>query len=277
MMIRSAGSPRRPRRVGSWMATVLATSLTCCLAVAPAAASGHADQISPWADALAARSHDFSLLPDDAVKSGRDWVGLGRDTAFLIGYQVAMAGIIYVLPESISGWSDREKDRGVDNWVRNVGKPEFDKDGWAINYIAHPYFGAAYYIRARERGFDELSSFAYSALASALYEFGVESFFEKPSIQDLIATPIGGALLGFFVFEPIRDRIKAKPVLAWYDHLGLFMTDPFGGLNGVFERLFGIKSETQVNLKLPRVMPSAEQTGGPGNRSMGIEFTVRWE
>ena len=161
--------------------------------------------------------------------------------------------------------------------MRNVGKPEFDKDSWAINYIAPPYFGAAYYIRARERGFDELSSFAYSALGSALYEFGVESFFEKPSIQDLIATPIGGALLGAFVFEPIRDRIKAKPVLAWYDHLGLFMTNPFGGLNGVFERLFGIKSETHVNLKLPRVTPSPEQTGGPANRSMGLEFTVRWE
>ena len=277
MMIRSSGSPRRPRRVGSWMAAVLATSLTCCLAVAPAAGGGHVDQMSPWSDALASRSHDFSLLADDAAPSGRDWVGLGRDTAFLIGYQVAMAGIIYVLPESISGWSDDEKDRGVDNWVRNVGKPVFDNDGWAINYIAHPYFGATYYIRARERGFDELSSFAYSALASALYEFGVESFFEKPSIQDLIATPIGGALLGAFVFEPIRNRIKAKPVLAWYDHLGLFMTDPFGGLNGVFERLFGIKSETQVNLKLPRVTPSSEQTGVPGNRSMGIEFTVRWE
>ena len=55
------------------------------------------------------------------------------------------------------------------------------------------------------------------------------------------------------------------------------MTDPFGGLNGVFERLFGIKSETQVNLKLPRVTPSSEQTDGPRNRSMGIEFTVRWE
>jgi hypothetical protein len=258
------------------MAAVLA-SLACCLAVVSASASGHADQISPWADALAARSYDFSLLPEDAVKSGPDWVGLGRDTAFVIGYQVAITGVIWVLPEDISKWSDREKRRGFDNWVDNVTRPELDKDSWGINYIAHPYFGAAYYIRARERGFDELSSFAYSALVSTLYEFGVEAIFEKPSIQDLIVTPIGGALLGAFVFEPIRNRIKAKPVLAWYDHVGLIMTDPIGALNGVFERLFGIKSETHVNLKLPRVTPSAEQTGVPGNRSMGVEFTVRWE
>ena len=45
----------------------------------------------------------------------------------------------------------------------------------------------------------------------------------------------------------------------------------------MFERLFGIKSETHVNLKLPRVNPSAEQTGSPGNRYLGLEFTVRWE
>src|SRR6476646_9425847 len=113
------------------MAAVLA-ALAFCLAVAPASASGHADQISSWAEALAARSRDFSLLPADAVKSGPDWVGLGRDTAFLIGYQVAMAGVIYILPEDISGWSDREKRRGFDNWLGNVSKPELDKDSWAI-------------------------------------------------------------------------------------------------------------------------------------------------
>ena len=95
------------------------------------------------------------------------------------------------------------------------------------------------------------SSFAYSAFASAAYEFGVESFFERPSIQDLIVTPIGGALLGYFVFEPVRAWIKAKPERAWYDQVGLFLTDPLGGLNGVFERLFGIKSDVQVGLKPP--------------------------
>jgi hypothetical protein len=251
-------------------------SLACCLSVTPAAACGHVGQISPWPDALAGRSHQFSLLLGDADESGPDWVGLGRDTAFLIAYQAAVAGVIYLLPEEISGWSDREKSRGLDNWVRNVSRPELDKDSWAINYIGHPYFGATYYIRARERGFGELSSFVYSALASTAYEFGVEAFFEKPSIQDLIVTPIGGALLGAFVFEPIRNRIEAKPVLACYDHLGLFLTDPIGALNSVFEGLLGIKSDVQVNLKLPRVTRSPEQTGSLGNRAMGLELSVRW-
>jgi hypothetical protein len=250
-------------------------ALCCCLS-APAAA-GHVDQISPWAETLTSRSHEFSLLPDAAVKSGPDWVGLGRDTAFLSGYQAAVAGVIYLLPEEISGWSDREKSRGLDNWVRNVSRPELDKDSWEINYIGHPYFGATYYLRARERGFGGFSSFVYSALASAAYEFGVEAFFEKPSIQDLVVTPVGGALLGAFVFEPIRNRIKAKPVPAWYDHLGLILTDPVGALNGMSEGLFGIKSDIHVNLKLPRVTRSPERTGSLRDRAIGLELSIRWD
>jgi Domain of unknown function (DUF3943) len=250
-------------------------ALCCCLSVAPAAA-GHVDQISPWAETLTGRSHEFSLLPDAAVKSGPDWVGLGRDTAFMIGYQLAVSGVLWVLPEDISGWSEREKNRGFDNWVRNVGSPDFDKDGWAMNYIAHPYWGATYYIRARERGFGEVLSFAYSALASAAYEFGVEAYFEKPSIQDLVVTPIAGALVGAFVFEPIRERIKAKPDLAWYDHVGLVVTDPIGALNRVFEGLFGIKSDIRVNLKVPRVTQSPEQTGRRGH-VIGLEVSIPWD
>jgi hypothetical protein len=79
-----------------------------------------------------------------------------------------------------------------------------------VNYIGHPYFGATYYTRARERGFDRIDSFLYSAVASTIYEFGVEAIFERPSYQDLIVTPIGGALLGGFVFEPFRNWIRRR-------------------------------------------------------------------
>ena len=53
----------------------------------------------------------------------------------------------------------------------------WDKDPAWINYIGHPYWGATYYIRARERGFGEFGSFIYSAFLSALYEYGIEAFF----------------------------------------------------------------------------------------------------
>jgi hypothetical protein len=208
---------------------------------------------------------------EDPVRTGPDWGGLGRDTAFLIGYQAVAIGVLFLLPEDVSHWSG--KSHGVDQWVHNVSRPTFDNDSWWLNYIAHPYFGAVYYIRARERGFGPWSSFAYSALASAVYEFGVEAFFEKPSIQDLIVTPVGGALLGAFVFEPIRARIKAKPELAWYDHVGLFLTDPLGGLNGVFESLFGIKSDIHVGVK---PAPPAQRDKVVRRTGLGLELSLVW-
>ena len=264
------------------------------------AAAGLAEDTAGYS--LADQRRDFSLLPESSsaedqplrswllgprelktftlatvgeaeepVSTGPDWIGLGRDTALLIGYQAVAIGVIFLLPEDVSHWSG--KDHGIDQWVHNVSRPTFDNDSWWINYIAHPYFGAAYYTRARERGFGPWSSFAYSALASAAYEFGAEAFFEKPSIQDLIVTPVGGALLGAFVFEPIRGWIRAKPELAWYDHAGLFLTDPLGGLNGVFERLFGIKSDVHVGIKPPL---AAQGDRVVRQARFGLELSLDW-
>ena len=206
----------------------------------------------------------------DSGRPQRDWKGIGRDTAFFLGYQVVFAGILYFLPESVTAWTDEQKDATVKKWWENVQHPVWDEDKFWINYIAHPYFGATYYIRARERGFGEFGSFCYSALLSALYEFGIEAFFEPPSYNDLIATPVGGYLLGKFVFEPLRDKIKAKPELKWYDHAGLILTDPLGALNSVFERLFGIQSEIRVQLHAPD--PGRQMTVDPSNGR-----SIKWQ
>ncbi len=188
---------------------------------------------------------------EESSKPQRDWKGIGLDTAFFLGYQVAFAGILWLLPESVTAWTEDQKKATLAKWKVNVQNPVWDKDKFWINYIAHPYFGGTYYIRARERGFGEFGSFTYSALLSALYEFGIEAFFEPPSYTDLIVTPAGGYLLGKFVFEPIRDVIKAKPELKWYDHAGLILTDPLGALNSVFYRWFGIQSDIRVQFHLP--------------------------
>ena len=176
----------------------------------------------------------------------RDWKGIERDTAFFMGYQVVIAGILYFMPESVSNWTSDQKKATVNKWSHNASNPAWDHDKLWINYIGHPFWGATYYIRARERGFGEFGSFGYSALLSALYEFGIEALFEHPSYQDLIVTPVGGTLIGKFIFEPIREYIKAKARLKWYDHVGLILTDPLGASNSIFERAFGIQSDIRV-------------------------------
>jgi Domain of unknown function (DUF3943) len=208
----------------------------------------------------AAEQPEFVLLPDKSFVSpdpgaqggltrpGRDWVGLGRDTVFLLGYQTIFVGALYLMPESVSRWTDEQKKTSFEKWWDNVQHPvTWDKDNLLGNYVGHPLIGAAYYTRARERGFGAIDSFLYSALASAMFEFGPEAFFERPSIQDLIVTPVGGALLGL-AFEPARKWVRSKPEPRWYGHVILIGTDPIGALNGVLERLMGIKSDIRVDV-----------------------------
>src|SRR6266487_6165279 len=138
----------------------------------------------------------------------QDWAGLRRDTAFYLGYQTVGAGILYLLPESVTKWTVEQRKTSMRRWWENVRHPHWDHDTWDINYLGHPYWGAISYTRARERGFGAFGGFWYSALLSGLYEFGIEALFERPSYQDLIVTPVGGVLLGALLFDPIRERIR---------------------------------------------------------------------
>ena len=202
----------------------------------------------------------------DTVGRKPDWNGIWRDTGTFFGTQIVAAGILYSAPQSVSGWSSEEKKNTFKKYSQNVFDPVFDKDQFYINYVLHPYWGATYYIRGRERGLDRFSAFAYSALISAMYEFGVECFFEKPSIQDLIVTPVAGSLLGAFVFEPWRESIRRKQDLRWYDHAVLVVTDPLGVLSLGIEKVFGIRSTVRVNYSNPALQRLAS---GPGFTSKG--------
>ena len=236
----------------------------------------------------------LSLVGTDSVVSDhasmapgvleRDWRGLGRDTGFFLGYQVAVAGTLYLLPEDVTKWTPEQRRTSMRRWWENVQNPHWDPDNWFVNYVGHPYFGAISYIRARERRFGTFGGFWYAALLSGLYEFGIEALFEQPSYQDLIVTPVAGVLIGALLFEPIRERIRGKPELLWYDHLALTATDPMGAANDLFERVLGIQADVRVQFHLPGQVPHAqysERSTGTLNRpqekhrwspGVGIEF-----
>jgi len=214
---------------------------------------------------------------------GRDWKGLGTDTALLLGYELVVAVPMYLLSDG----ADKGQPKALgDTWWDNVRHPHWDSDPVWINYVAHPYVGGAYYIRARERGFGAVDSFVYAAFLSTMFEYGVEAFFEPPSYQDLIVTPVAGALVGALIFEPLRNHIKAKPERAWYDNAILMVTDPVGALNSVLAWAFGITPSVELQLRpLPPVPDGSAQrvrsssrasAGAPPSRGLGLEFTVRY-
>jgi hypothetical protein len=214
----------------------------------------------------------------------RDWPGLKRDTAYFFGYQFLMLGLIYVLPEDVGKWrKKRLTGYDPDLWIHNVTHPVWDKDLWWINYLNHPYWGATFYVRARERGFSQLESTLFSAFLSAGWEFGPEAIFEPPSYQDLIVTPAIGSMVGV-CFEVLRDRIKAKgPEKKWYDEIALVLTDPLGALNKLTDRLLGVNGSIasyrgicpQAVADIHNPLPTAHQ---PICRRplAGLEVTVRW-
>jgi hypothetical protein len=200
--------------------------------------------------------------PDIAVVNAGtpDWKGVWRDTGILFGSQIVAAGVIYLMPENISGWSEDQKKNSLNKYAQNFVSPAIDKDKAYVNYLLHPYWGATYYTRARERGLGKGASFAYSTMISTMFEFGVECFYERPSIQDLIVTPVAGSLIGAFIFEPWRDSIKSKGALRWYDHAVLVATDPVGVISQGFEKLFGIKPTIMIDNSVPRLQKGSAET-----------------
>jgi Domain of unknown function (DUF3943) len=207
-----------------------------------------------WIRDLRLVDDERDAAEDESAAPGaleRDWRGLGRDTVFFLGYQTVAAGLLYLLPESVTKWDAEQRRTSIAQWWENVQHPQWDKDTWYVNYLGHPYFGAISYIRARERGFGTFGGFGFAALLSTLYEYGIEALFERPSYQDLIVTPVAGLLLGALLFEPLRERLHGKPELEWYDHVTLFVTDPMGVANSAMERALGIQADIRVQFHLP--------------------------
>ena len=223
-----------------------------------------------------------------------DWKGVRRDTYYFLGYQFAVIGALYLMPTSVTNW---ERDGNhLGKWWDNVTHPTWDEDDFYLNYLLHPYWGATYYVRGRERNLSRWESFGYSTLLSTLYEYGAEALFEKPSYQDLIITPVLGSLLGEFVFMPIRNSIKAKSgPRETSDKWILALTDPLGTVNDWTDRLFGVDTQVALtpfrgpsayrsNLR-PRsgILQAQPMPGGPWfdpprpkSPVWGVQLDVRW-
>jgi len=286
--------------------------IACSLFCAPPAAADSAVAADPagFADAdwdpsspLAAHAlflnHDSARHEDAAAPAEGyawrgvpptqpDWRGVKRDTTYFLGYQFVAIAVLYLAPESISGW-DREQKRkySFEKWRNNVSEPVWDEDKWWINYLLHPYWGGAYYIQARERGLDRAQSFWFSALLSTLYEYGAEALAEPVSAQDLVVTPLAGFLVGEYLFSPLRERIRAKPgELDWSDKTLLFITDPLGVINAETDRLLGVKTTLQwqpIGMQNPASASEMDSSAGmpPGYSRgavpvWGLQFRADW-
>lgn len=184
---------------------------------------------------------DIYSLPYSMTARHEKWGRLAANTGLLFGGGIAALGILQMLPEDATAWNKAAitKVPLFQRWVDHVkAGPVVDKDNPIFNFALHPYAGAAYYMSARSQGFNILGSFLYSAFISTVFwEYGVEAFMEIPSIQDLIITPVCGAIIGEGFY-----RVKRWIVDNGYEVLGsravgyvlAFIVDPVNEFMGYF-------------------------------------------
>lgn len=156
-----------------------------------------------------------------------DWNRLWTNTAALSTAFVGTLLVLECLPEDATSWNRAElQDVPLfKRWHNHVIKkgPEWDHDKFYFNYLLHPYAGAAYFMAARTCGFNFWQSMLYSSLISNVgWEFGVESFMERPSYQDLIITPIAGSCIGEGFYRVKRYLVD--------NHYQLFGSKVLGGI-----------------------------------------------
>ena len=173
---------------------------------------------------------------------------------------VGAMAVIALLPPSISKWKNGTFDDPLKKWKKNAtSTPTVDKDHWSINYIGHPVSGGVYYVVARNAGRSPMESFGFSAAMSTFFwEYGFEALAERPSIQDLLITPIIGSLFGEGMYqwgkyiEANGNKIVGSRFLG---SIGLVLADPAGslmrGINGLTRNRVVYSSKIDLGI-LPR-------------------------
>lgn len=166
------------------------------------------------------------------------------------GIVVSIIGL-YIMPESVTNW-DRSRF-GFKAWLQDVQVgPVIDSDNFWLNGVAHPYFGAVYYMQPRVAGYSWAESALFSFITSSIFwEYGIEAFVEIPSWQDLIYTPAMGSIFGEIFYQSTKyiqsngnrlfgSKILGLIVVGLMDPIGVIMRD-FG-----LAKFMGVRDVRQI-------------------------------
>lgn len=104
---------------------------------------------------------------------------------------------------------------------------EWDGDRWEINVIGHGLMGSELYLRARTCGHGPLASLAFTAVASTTWEYAIEVWNARPSLNDLVWTPLAGMAIGelrYVIWSGVKGLGPAPRGVV------RAVVDPFGSL-----------------------------------------------
>jgi hypothetical protein len=131
--------------------------------------------------------------------------------------------------EYLFTWEDQKKRFLFEDGFR------FDSNTFSFNWT-HSLAGAIYYNYARSNHFNPGASFAITLASSYFWEFVVE-FREVVSINDMIATPIGGVSIGESLFQLGRHFRNQKPT--FINKIARFVSNPILSVSDWLDRKKG--------------------------------------
>ena len=121
-------------------------------------------------------------------------------------------------------WLDKDKnavDWDYDSWGQRFHRSafRFDNNHWQINWIWHPFAGSAYHTFARANDLSAGWAFVFDFTTSFAWEWLFE-FKERVSINDQIATPVTGFVLGEFWYKlgrwlHVQATTRPRRAAAW--------------------------------------------------------------
>ncbi len=104
-----------------------------------------------------------------------------------------------------------------------------DGDPWTTNYLGHPIMGSLLYLFSRQTGHEPLRAFVSATVASLVWEYALEGWFEQPSAPDLLVTSTLGSVLGELRWRATRRLVAGgRPGIT--KQLALLVTDPIAEL-----------------------------------------------
>jgi len=148
-------------------------------------------------------------------------------TAIEIALVLAGGTIWYFRNGADERWSRGAEWRA---WKRKMTAEDivFDGDHYNTNAVGHPLGGTAYYQIARGNGLGPGPAFIASVLGSTFWEYFVE-IPEHPSLNDLILTPAGGAVIGETTYQ--LGRYLARSGTSLGHCAGAFVFSPVASIN----------------------------------------------
>ena len=167
----------------------------------------------------------------------------------------------------------------------------WDNDQLGTNTFLHPYNGSLYYTAGRANGFNFWQSELFAIGGSLMWELFMER--EYPSTNDVVNTPIGGAVIGETLFrasDAVLDD-RSTGLERFEREVAAFILSPMRGINRIISgqawrrratrgRMFGVPSIfMQVSLGT-KVMAFQGRMRSPyvgGVLQLDLEYGDRFE